>query len=306
MKRLLLIMLVLCSCSKEATLETPIVFTGTKAGETGNAARLSEFHYLTYDYVLGSWVGELGSLAVPGGSSSGLFVPADASRVYWPEGKTYSFYAVGYNADVVVEDSDVEFGSSLMMYSSGTSAVLMIRNPGHNVDWLAAKNVHLGKTDGIPLLFKHICAKIGSITLDLSAYEAWLAERELDIAEEKVVYCTLTDAEEQTFIYSADEGTLFNKSSWDYTASPARTLDADKLPYYAFPGRHILELRIQTLDSEGIQRIDDRVLAGEVTLPMGTDCELNIHINPHDRDLEIKVIAGIAAWQSGDVGIVNE
>ena len=121
-----------------------------------------------------------------------------------------------------------------------------------------------------------------------------------------MVYCTLTDAEEQTFIYSADEGTLFNKSSWDYTASPARTLDADKLPYYAFPGRHILELRIQTLDSEGIQRIDDRVLAGEVSLPMGADCELNIHINPHDRDLEIKVIAGIAAWQSGDVGIVNE
>ena len=305
MKRILIILLALCGCAKEPVKENvPLVFRGTKAGDP--AATLSKFHYLTYDYVLGSWVGELGALAVPDAGTPGLFVPADATRVYWPEGKTYSFYAVGYNEALPVDESDVEFGSSMMIYSSGTSAVLVIRNPGHNVDWLAAKNVSLGKTDGIPLAFRHICAKISNISLDLSAYEEWLQARELDISDIKMVYCTLTDAEEQSFVYSSSSGSMFNRESWDYLSSPARTLDPDNLPYFAFPGKHKLEMRVQTVDGSGAQRIDDRVLAGEVSLPMGADCELSVRINPDDRDLTIEVVAGIAAWQSGGSGIVNE
>ena len=63
---------------------------------------------------------------------------------------------------------------------------------------------------------------------------------------------------------------------------------------------------METVDRTGAQRIDDRVLAGEVLLPMGADCGLNVRINPDDRDLTIEVVAGIAAWQYGGSGIVNE
>ena len=304
MKRYIIILLALCGCAKEPVIETPLLFMGTKAGDT--VAPLSEFHYLAYDYVLGSWVGELGALAVPDALTPGIYVPEDATRVYWPEGKTYSFYAVGYNAMLPVDESDVEFGSSMMIYSSGTSAVLVVRNPGHNVDWLAAKNVRLGKTDGIPLSFRHICAKISDISLDLSAYNEWLQARELDIVAVRMVYCTLTDAEEQTFIYSSSSENMFNRESWDYLSSPARPLDPENLPYFAFPGKHKIEMRVQTVDRTGAQRIDDRVLAGEVLLPMGADCGLNVRINPDDRDLTIEVVAGIAAWQNRGSGIVNE
>lgn len=304
MKRILIILLALCGCAREPVKEAPFVFRGTKAGNSNTS--VSDFHYLTYDYVLGSWVGELGALAVPDAGTPGLFVPADATRVYWPEGKTYSFYAVGYNAAQTVDESDVEFGSSMMLYSSGTSAILIVRNPGHNVDWLAAKAVRLGKTDGIPLAFRHICARISNISLDLSAYYEWLQARELDIVDIRMVHCTLTDAEEQTFIYSSSSESMFNRESWDYMSSPARMLDPENLPYFAFPGRHKLEMRVQTVDRTGAQRIDDRVLSGEVSLPMGSDCELSVRINPDDRNLTIEVVAGIAAWQSGGSGIVNE
>lgn len=306
MKRLSIILVILCGCTAEPAPDASVTFRGVRARSRASEATVSEFHYLTYDYVLGSWVGELGGYAVADNASPGIFFPSDASRVYWPEGKTYSFYAVSYNANVPVDENDVEFGSAMMIYSSGTNAILTIKNPGHNVDWLAAKVIRQAKIDGIPLAFRHICAKISSLNFDMAAYREWIENRELDLPGINVLWCTLTDVNEQTFIYSSSAETMFNRESWNYVSSPALPLVVEELPFYAFPGRHTLALRVQTVDVYGNQRIDDRVLSGEVELAMGADCELNIRINPYDRDLTIEVVTGIAAWQSGESGTVNE
>ena len=306
MRRLSLILVILCGCSAESVPDAPVVFRGTKAGIPTDEAAVPEFHYLTYDYMLGSWVGELGGHAVPDSGSPGSYVPSDATRVYWPEGKTYSFYAVSYNSNQPVSGADVEFGSAVMIFSSATNAVLTVKNPNHNVDWLAAKNIRQSKINGIPLVFKHVCSKISSLDFDMSAYWEWLGERELDIASINVVWVSLTDADEQTFIYSGTAGSMFNRESWDYSGSPGHTLDDGALPYFAFPGRHTLSLRVQTLDASGNQCIDDRVLSGVVDLEMGADCSLAVRINPDDRPLSISVVTGIAPWQSGGSGIVNE
>lgn len=327
MKKLSILLMLLCGCSsglRDVTGlpgdegEVQVAFRGTKSpGEMGDAD-MSGFRYLTYDHNLGSWSGEFGGEAVRTGGPQGPFFPADASRVYWPEGKIYSFFAVGYNENVSVEKRDVEFGNSYTMYSSGTSAILTLKNPGHNVDWLAAKAPRQEKINGIPLNFRHVCARVGRLTFDLSAYREWFESRELDIVEIKMLSCTLTDVDEQNYIFSSSAETLFNKESWDYRGSATRALDGERLlgladngcsyarNYYAFPGIHVLSMRIQALDSGGNQRIDDRTLSAEVMLPMGADCELNIRVNPYDRDLTIEVATGIAHWQSGGVGSVNE
>ena len=117
MRRLSLILVILCGCSAESVPDAPVVFRGTKAGIPTDEAAVPEFHYLTYDYMLGSWVGELGGHAVPDSGSPGSYVPSDATRVYWPEGKTYSFYAVSYNSNQPVSGADVEFGSAVMIFS---------------------------------------------------------------------------------------------------------------------------------------------------------------------------------------------
>ena len=125
------------------------------------------------------------------------------------------------------------------------------------------------------------------------------------IAEIKMVYCTLTDENEQTFIFSSSGDSIFNKESWDYRSCAARLVNGERLlglsnngcscetSYYAFPGQHTLSVKIQALDAMGNQRIDERIMHGEVTLPMGADCELNISIPPDDRDLTISVISNI-------------
>lgn len=323
MKRLSILLMLLCGCSSElhqadvAVGEGParIEFSSVKTAENAGDASMSEFHYLTYDFNLGSWSGELGGMAVRSGES-GPFLPADASRVYWPEGKIYSFYAAGYNDAQQVEEEDVEFGTAMMLYSSGTTAVLNIKNPRHNVDWMAAKVLHLEKTDGIPLQFKHVCAKVSELVFNLDAYKAWIEEKELDIADIVSLSCTLSDADEQSYVYSSDNGSLFRRESADYTASPSHSIDGQRnlnlasggssagICYYAFPGKHTLTVHIQTVDADGRQVVDDRVLSGEVTLPMNSDCVLNIVVNPDARDLDVSVITTIAGWENGGSGVV--
>ncbi len=327
MKKLSILLMLLCGCSsglRDVTGlpgdegEVQVAFRGTKSpGEMGDAD-MSGFRYLTYDHNLGSWSGEFGGEAVRTGGPQGPFFPADASRVYWPEGKIYSFFAVGYNENVSVEERDVEFGNSYTMYSSGTSAILTLKNPGHNVDWLAAKAPRQEKINGIPLNFRHVCARVGRLTFDLSAYREWFESRELDIVEIKMLSCTLTDVDEQNYIFSSSAGTLFNKEGWDYRGSTARALDGERFlglasngcsyarSYYAFPGIHVISVRIQALDIGGDQCIDDRTLSAEVTLPMGADCELRVSIPPDDRDLHIEVVNNVSDWISGDSGVVNQ
>lgn len=320
-------LLLLWGCTSEPRLApdlsdnaglTRIVFGDSKAPAGIGDAGMSEFHYLTYDYSLGSWSGELGGTAVRSGGPSGPFLPADASRVYWPEGKVYSFFAAGYNDAIPVNEEDVEFGTAVTLYSSGTTAILIIKNPGHNVDWLAAKALHQGKVDGIPLQFRHVCAKVSALNFNLEAYKTWIENRELDIADIVSLSCTISDVDEQTFVYSADGGALFGREAFNYTSSPSHTLDGRRnlnlaaggssanILYYAFPGAHILTMHIQAVDAQGNQVVDDRVLSGELSLPMGADCELNITVNPYVRDLGITVITSIAAWENGGVGNVLE
>lgn len=325
MKRLSILLILLCGCSPGLRDDTcgpeddvRVVFGITKAPVGTGDADMTGFRYLTYDHVLGSWSGELGGEAVRSGGPQGPFLPADASRVYWPEGRTYSFYAAGYNDLVTVGEGDVEFGSAYTIYSSGASAILTLKNPGHNVDWLAAKTPGQEKIDGIPLTFKHVCSRLGRLTIDLASYRQWLVGRELDIADVKLIQCTLSDAAEQSYIFSSSTETMFNRESWDYTAAAAVSLSGERslglendgcsidLGYYAFPGSHTLSLRIQTVDYLGNQCIDDRTLSGVVTLPMGADCELMLDIPPESRDLTIEVICGIAAWDSGGSGTVNQ
>lgn len=326
MKRIsLLLITFLCGCSSEywkAPAPSPdgapvrVEFGGTKAGAVD--AGFTEFHYLTYDYALGSWSGELGGLAVRESSASATFLPSDATRVYWPEGRTYSFYAAGYNETPSVLESDVEFGSAMILYNSGTSAVLTLKNARHNVDWLAAKRIRQEKIDGIPLNFNHICARISKLTFDLSAYKRWIVERELDIADIVALYCTITDADQQTFIYSGENGKLFQKEFADYTLADEQKLcgrmtlnlqgggNSMSMDYYAFPGTHTLRARIQTVDADGNQVVDDRALSGMVDLPMGADCELIIRIDPLERNLGVFVSNAIAPWEEGGQGEVKE
>jgi hypothetical protein len=325
MKRIPLLLLLMCGCSSEywnAPAPSPddgpvrLEFGGTKAG--AGDADLTEFHYLTYDYALGSWSGELGGRAVRESAGSPTFLPSDATRVYWPEGRTYSFYAAGYGDDASVTEQDVEFGTSMILYNSGTSAVLTIKNVRHNVDWLAAKLVRQGKIYGIPLKFNHICARISKLTFDLSAYRKWIEERELDIADVELMFFTITDADQQTFIYSNENGKLFQRESADYTMADAHSLEGGRMlglysngsssavSFYAFPGVHSLRARVRTVDAHGNQVVDDRALSGTVTLPMGVDCELKIKIDPVDRALGVFVSNAIAPWENGGAGTVSE
>ena len=126
MKRLSILLILLCGCSPGLRDDTcgpeddvRVVFGITKAPVGTGDADMTGFRYLTYDHVLGSWSGELGGEAVRSGGPQGPFLPADASRVYWPEGRTYSFYAAGYNDLVAVGEGDAEFGSAYTIYSSG-------------------------------------------------------------------------------------------------------------------------------------------------------------------------------------------
>ena len=325
MKRLSILLFLLCACTSELHEDrnlpagkkpTRIEFRGTANLENAGDASMSEFHYLTYDFNLGSWSGELGGMAVRGGNASGPFLPADASRMYWPEGKIYSFYAAGYNNTLPVEEEDVEFGTAMMLYSSGTTAVLNINNPHHNVDWMAAKVLHLEKVDGIPLQFRHVCAKVSELVFNLDAYKAWIEEKELDIADIVSLSCTLSDVEEQTFVYASDNGSLFKRESFDYTSSPSYQIEGRRslnlaaggssaaVSYFTFPGRHTITVHIQAVDAFGDQVVDDRVLSGEVNLPMNSDCALNIVVNPDSRDLDVGVIVGIAGWEDGGSGRV--
>lgn len=312
-------LLLLCGCTSELSQvqdfpvdpgSTRIEFKGSKAPEGSGDASISEFHYLTYDFNLGSWSGELGGTAARS-DASGRFFPTDASRVYWPEGKIYSFYAAGYNDSLPVEEEEVEFGTAMMLYSSGTTATLNIKNPHHNVDWMAAKVLHQEKVDGIPLQFRHLCAKVSEISFDLQAYKAWIEEKELDITDIVSLGCTLSDADEQTYVFSSDSQTLFRRESSDYTESPAHGIDGYRslnlaaggssagISYFAFPGRHRVTVHIRTVDARGVQVVDDRVLGGEVTLPMNSDCALNIVLTPDARDLDVEVISVIAGWEAG-------
>ncbi|MBP5567494.1 MAG: hypothetical protein J6X57_08440 [Bacteroidales bacterium] len=324
MKRLSILLFLLCACSSGLNDDrdypavdepTRIEFRGAKNPESTGDASMSEFHYLTYDFNLGSWSGELGGTAVRSGNA-GPFLPADASRMYWPEGKIYSFYAAGYNDALQVGAEDVEFGTAMMLYSSGTTAVLNIKNPHHNVDWMAAKVLHLEKVDGIPLQFKHVCARVSELSFNLEAYKAWIEEKELDIADIVLLSCTLSDVDEQTYVYASDNASLFKRESSDYTSSPSHQIDGSRrlnltaggssaaISYFAFPGRHTITVHIQTVDSNGNQVVDDRVLSGEVNLPMNSDCALSIVINPNARDLEVGVITSAAGWEDGGTGRV--
>ena len=320
-------LLLLCGCTSELrqtqnlTAEaepTRIEFRGVKSSEGNGDAGLSEFHYLTYDFNLGSWSGELGGTAVRGGNDSGPFFPADATRQYWPEGKIYSFYASGYNNALTYEEEDVEFGTAMMLYSSGTTATLSIKNRHHNVDWMAAKVLHQEKVDGIPLQFKHVCARVCELIFNLEAYKAWIEEKELDISDIVSVNCSLSDVDEQTYVFSSESQSLFRRESSDYTDSPLHQIDGRRslnlaaggssasISYYAFPGRHTIKIHIQAVDANGVQVVDDRVLSGEVDLPMNSDCSLNIVLNPDERKLGIAVMTSIAAWDSGGAGTVME
>ena len=323
----ILLSLFLCGCASEmkqasyrpdSAGRTLVAFGGSRAPLEMGDASMSEFHYLTYDFGLGSWSGELGGVAALEGDASSPFLPQDASRVYWPEGKVYSFYASGYNDAAPVPEDDVEYGISYMMYSSGTTAILNVRNPGHNVDWLAAKILNIGKTDGIPLTFRHICAKIKSITYDISDYRSWILDRELDIEDIILAECTLTDADDQTYIYSSDEGSLFRKEQYDYSSAVPRALDGPRSlhlfesgtsvekSYYAFPGKHTLSLRVYAVDGGGNQVVDDRTISGELTLPMNKECDLAIVVNPYSRNLEIRVNTTLDFWEDGGSGTVSE
>jgi len=294
----------------------PLLFSASKAGAGGNDASMSEFHYLTYDHSLGSWSGELGSTAVLGNDS--FFYPSDAFKMYWPEGKTFSFYAVGFNESVAVPASSVEFGSAMMLYSSGASGLLRLLNPGHDVDWLAAKTLHQEKTSGVTLVFRHVMAHICRLRFDLSEYKTWVLENELDIEALEFLDCSLSDVEEQSFIFSSDDNALFRKEGWDYRTSPYRVLDGNRsldifqenacvdLSYYAFPGKHRLRIRLRLLDAGGNQVIDDRILSGELELTMGSDNELRIKIEPNDRPLDIQAVAILAGWDSQAEGTVSE
>ncbi|MBR5704050.1 MAG: hypothetical protein IKX45_07360 [Bacteroidales bacterium] len=327
MKRLSIMLLILCGCSPEPRLVpgisvdagyTRIEFKRTKVSPVAGDAGMSEFHYLTYDYSLGSWSGELGGMAVRNGDVSDPFLPADASRVYWPEGKIYSFYAAGYNDALPVDEEDVEYGTAVMLYSSGTTSILNIKNQKHNVDWMAAKVLHQEKIDGIPLQFRHIFAKVSTLNFNLESYKAWIEERELDIADIVSLSCTLSDVDEQTYVFSPGAQTLFNRESFDYRASPAQEIagrlnlnlsageSSAEISYYAFPGKHMLTMHIQAVDVFGNQVVDDRVLSGEITLPMGADCNLDIVLNPDVRNLDISLGTSVAAWESGGSGNVIE
>ena len=327
MKRFPILLLLLCGCtpaqeavngSDDGVGDLPVGFVRTKTPLDAGDAVMTEFHYLTYDYGLGAWSGELGGLAQCGGDASALFLPADASRVYWPEGKIYSFYAAGYNENATVQEADVEFGTSMILYNSGTSAILTLKNPGHNVDWMAAKDLRQSKIAGIPLSFKHVCPRISGVVFDVSGYREWIEARELDVASIVSLWCTITDADEQTFIYSTGSGTLFARESQDYRSSPARGLDGRRdlvmaengtsftTAYYAFPGMHTFSMRVQLLDIGGNQVIDDRILSGDITLPMNSDCELTVTVNPWDRDLEIRTNVSLVAWELGGYGTVEE
>ncbi|MBR5924772.1 MAG: hypothetical protein IKZ60_04860 [Bacteroidales bacterium] len=313
----ILLSLFLCGCASEM-IQTPVAFGVSRAPLEMGDASMSEFHYLTYDYSLGSWSGELGGVAALEGNASSPFFPQDASRVYWPEGKVYSFYAAGFNDAVPVPEDDVEFGISYMMYSSGTTAVLNVRNPKHNVDWLAAKALNVEKTDGIPLTFKHIGAKISRITYDIADYRSWIEERELDITDIILAECTLTDVDEQTYIYSSDAGSVFRREYYDYSSSAARSFDGPgslhlsesgtsvEKSYYAFPGYHTLTVHVYAVDVMGNQVIDDRTICGELFLPMNKECELTIVVNPDCRDLEIRVNTSVCSWENGSIGTVSE
>jgi len=324
MKRLPVALLILCSCTAEpdgpvlSADPVPFEFGRTKAGSSADDARLPEFHYLTYDHVTGNWSGEFGGVAMPAPGSADVYLPADAARVYWPEGKVCSFYAAAYNEKVPVSEEDVEFGVSMVLYSSGTSALLVLKNPGHNVDWLVARNLRQGKIRGIPLNFVHTGARIGRVSFDLSEYRSWAERRELDFADIRLLSLTVSDADEQNYVFSASEGSLFNRDSYDYRASADHTLLTDRLlglwrggdsfetSYYAFAGSHKLKLHIQAIDAEGNQVVDDRSFEADATLPMGADCELRIKILPDDRDLQLDVLFGIASWEAGGEGTVSE
>ena len=324
MKRLSVALLILCSCASEpgqynpSVDPVPLKFGGTRSAAAVDDAGLTEFHYLTYDHETGNWSGEFGGLALPDDESPGTFLPADASRVYWPEGKNYSFYAAGYNSNVSVGEDDVEFGTSMMLYSSGTSALLVLKNPGHNVDWMAAKTLRQEKIRGIPLNFRHIAARVRTVSFDLSEYLDWIRDRELDIADIKLVTLDMTDADEQNYVFSPESGSLFTRQSYDYGSSASHMLmqdrmlglvrggDAFDVSYYAFAGIHSIALRVQTVDESGRQVIDDRSFSASLTLPMGGDCEIRIKILPDDRDLHLEVTFGIEDWQSGGSGTVNE
>ena len=78
------------------------------------------------------------------------------------------------------------------------------------------------------------------------------------------------------------------------------------MDYYAFPGTHTLRARIQTVDADGNQVVDDRALSGMVDLLMGADCELIIRIDPLERNLEVFVSNAIAPWEEGGQGEVKE
>jgi len=294
----------------------PFVFAASKAAPGDSDAAMSEFHYLTYDHALGCWSGELGGTAVL--EEDGLFRPADAIWTYWPEGKIYSFFAVGHNEKQPVPSSSVEFGSSVMLYGSGSSALLQLRNPSHDVDWLAAQAFRQQKRSGVSLEFRHVTAHIGKLSFDLSEYRNWVREKELDISALESLGCTLSDADEQSFIFSANNSALFKKESWDYGSSPGKTLDGRRslaimqgscsaeVSYYAFPGIHRLTMHLRLLDGSGRQVVDDRELSGSLTLPMGSDCELRIKLKPNDRSLDVEVLAGLPGWDSSKEGTVSE
>ena len=296
--------------------DRPLEFAISKAGQGQDEASMSEFNYLTYDFNLGSWSGVMGSTAIC--SEDGKFRPSDAGVLYWPEGKTFSFFAVGYNENVPVPASAVEFGSGMMLYGSGSSGLLSLKNPGHDVDWLAAKSLYRSASESVSLQFRHVCARISRLRFDLTDYRDWIHARELDVASIESMGCSLSDADEQVFVFSTDATSLFRKESWDYTSSASRSLDGRRnlglasgsccvdLSYYAFPGLHRIQMRLRLRGSGGLPVIDDRQLSGEVLLPMGCDCELTIKVNPDDRPLDVRLSAVLPGWDQGGNGNVLE
>ncbi len=321
---ILLMILLLCGCDPSQVQvpghelpgdAPPLAFAVSKAGGAWPDAAMSEFHYLTYDYNLGSWSGELGGTAVLD-EARGSFHPSDAMNIYWPEGKRYAFFAAGYNENLPVSPSVVEFGSGMMLYSSGSSALLSLRNPGHDVDWLAGKALQQASSEEVPLCFRHILSRISGLRFDLSDYKAWMREKELETLRIESMGCSLSDVDEQVFIFTMDDGNLFLKESWDYTAAALHTLDGRRrldqtsgavpVEYYAFPGTHCFRMRFCLLNRSGTQVVDDRMLSGNLTLPMGSDCELRIKIVPDDGPLCIEVAASLPGWNQGGEGTVSE
>ena len=307
MCRISVALALLCSCEKQEYSARSAVRFLERGSQSG-------FCYAVYDESMRIWTSELGSMAVRSDGTENLYNPYDASRTYWPEGRVYSFFAAGCDG-VVPEQGSCSF------VREGADLTLEICNPGHDRDFLAAKAVNQGKTDGVSLDFKHAGARITSLNMKPEAWLAWLSKRGMSAVADLIISSvTISDAESQEYRFSRSGSTLFVEDSFDYRESPAVELDGlsgcsaglrirgTSLPvsYYTFPGMHTLKISFHAVGYGGNMLLGEKTLSGMFSVAAGESASLDVALDPVNDTLVIGLGLNVSNWQNGGNGIVNE